>query len=475
MARQSIVQNIRWLGGANLAVKPLWFLFLLFSTRLLGPEEFGKFMYAIAYVSVIGVFFEGGIDIFTMRELASDETRLSRFLPHTILMKLASGILVGAVVSVSIYFWGMTETSGTLILIAIGYNIFNSFMIHFRFVFRANEMMHLEAKSIVVEKLSVVILCGLALWWGANAKLFSLAYTLAYLVGCLVTSILVLTKFEIPAFRIDPAYLWRKVLLPALPFGLMGIFMIVYFRAGTLMLQALTGRADYVGFYNAGYRLVEAFVLFPSIIVMPLYASFARRGELKDSVRDLLTNAARIIAIISAFIAIPIYIYDKEFTLLFFGDKFAEAAPSVGILVLAMIPVGMTWLFGSLIGAVGRQGKLNVFIFAITICNLVANFFLIKWQGIVGAALVALVTEGAMALACIWLSRDYGIVNRLVAIIAKSLLPLPIILAFRWLCPGIVPFYLELVIVILVIAGAYLLLRLIRIEEIKRLFSWETS
>ncbi|MCC6396693.1 MAG: oligosaccharide flippase family protein, partial [Bacteroidetes bacterium] len=366
-ARDGIVANVRLLAGANLFVKPVWFAFLLLSTRFLGPEEFGKFMFALSYVGILTYVLEGGIDVFALREISARPESLWQVFPNTLLLKCVSGVAVGVVALLSTIFTGVSREAQILIAIAVLHGILNNLLVHGRFVFRALEIMRFEAYSIVVEKGAIVLICGIALFVYPTAAVFLAAFVIAYALATSATFLMLRrqTRFSL-AWTPWPT-LWKAVLKPALPFALMGIFMVVYFRAGTLMLQWLTGSEANIGYFNAGYRLVEAFALLPTIMVMPLYATFTRERSDKVIVGQRVHQSARGLLAVSLFVAVPFVFFSRDMTLLLYGPAYLPASQAIGVTVLTIVPVGMTWLFVHLAGAVGRQRILNYFIVGITL------------------------------------------------------------------------------------------------------------
>jgi O-antigen/teichoic acid export membrane protein len=448
--RQGVTENFRWLAGANLAVKPLWFVFVLLSARILGPDEFGAYMYAISYVSVIAVFLEGGVDIWTVRYLAENSGSFSQFFFHTLFAKVISAALVSVAVLVSLQFLHPDQSIYWLVVSALGFNLFSTVMVHCRFVFRAFEIMKYEAATIIIEKTTVLLVCGLALWMGAHALMFMVSYSAAYAVVCTVTLVMVAITIGLPRWQINFRYLLQNVLKPALPYALMSVFMVVYFRSATLMLHWLTGREDLVGFYNAGYRLVESFLLFPAVLIGPMYPSFARRKQETAYISKLLYEGSRIILLFSVGVAVPIALFSKDFCLLFYGPEYLGAIQAIRILILVVVPLGMTWVYGSLVAASGRQWKANIIILAVTFANIVAHYFVIPRWGLSGAAIVTLITEMAIALGNMWTVRDYlpgqpfgtlylkafAIALAVVVLDAASILPEGFV--FRLCCVGVI-------------------------------------
>ena len=318
--RQPIRSNIRWLAAANLAIKPVWFLFLLFSARRLGADEFGRTMLALSFVSILTSMLDGGIDIHVIRRLSAEPAAYPRLAAHSYTLRALGAVAVAIVTLALSAFRGIVPVGLPLILPALAFVLFNNLMTHARAIFRAFEVMRYEAISIMVEKGLVAALCLVPLLLAPRAGGYLLAYAVAYgLTAALTLGIArrVAGPLQGP---VEAKYLWSGVLKPALPFALMNLFTIVYFRSGTLLLSYLTGRDDLVGHYNAGYRLVESFMLFPTIVTGPLYPVMARRYREGVALSPLLLTAARAILLVSLAITLPLALFHREFTALLFGS-----------------------------------------------------------------------------------------------------------------------------------------------------------
>jgi len=467
--KQSIRQNISWLVGANVVTKPLWFVFLLLSTRVLGPAEFGTFMLAISYVSVAVGILEGGIDIHTVRVLSADHDRYSFFFPRTVWLKVLSGLIAG----VGAYFFSLAVPSllpDILLFLAVTiYATSNAVTTHLRFFFRAFEVMKFEAWSIVAEKTSIIVLCGIALIFFPSATSFGLFFAAAYVVTLGITVWLVVTHIGKPEWipRWEGAF--SEIIKPAIPFATMNIFIVVYLRTGTIMLAVLTHSDQLIGYFNAGYRLVEAFVLFPSMVIAPLYPVFARRVKDVEEVSRLAIDALRVIVAVAVMISVPIFIFHHQITDLFFGAQYRDAAVSVGILCLTMIPVGINWVVGSLVAVTGRQPKANINLLFITIGNVVLLTFLIPILEVRGAAIAVLVTECAVAFTNWILVQDYinvKIAGRIFVKVAFASLLVYLISGFLHALPISIALFITVMCLIIVFISS----KLVTVSDVTKAF-----
>ncbi len=419
--RLGVAHNIRWLAAANFGVKPFWFIFLLFSARYLGPAEFGAYMFTFSFVSIVSAFFDGGVDLLAVRELSIHKEAFVDFFARSSVTRVGLSLAAGLAAIAIGYVFHFPIGTPVLLVTAVVYSVSNALMIHARFVFRAFEILQNEALSIVVEKGLVIAFGTFVLLRGARAEGFAISYAAAYFLSCLLTLGLMIKVVGLPRWRLTflPS-LWSTILRPALPFALLNIFTVVYFRSGTVMLGWLLGREDAVGEFNAGFRLVESYMLFPGIITAPLFARFSKPGESMEVLSALAANAFRGVIGLTICIAIPIFALQREVTELFFGPSFREASRVVGIIALAMIPVGASFVFGTLIAATGLQQRANRYIGLVTGLNILANFLLIPVFGTAGAAMVALGTETTLAFAYMWLARSKVSLEPLRALVLRS-------------------------------------------------------
>jgi O-antigen/teichoic acid export membrane protein len=467
--RQSIIKNIGWLAVGNLAVKPFWFLLLLLTARLLGAVEFGQFMLAISIVSIASVVLEGGVDILIVRELSSKPEEYREFFGNSSLLKLFLGIVSG-MASIIVCFilkmdWGLL----VLVCLASLYSISSTLLLHFRSAFRAFEVLKYEALSTMLEKGSVIVLCGGILLMHLGVRAYMIGYVVAYGLTCTVTLSLILSKLGMPKFRLTSSYLWAHVIKPALPFAVLNLFAIIYFRSGTIMLQALTGSEELVGYYNAGYRLVESFMLFPTIVVAPIYPVISRKRTDTASVKNVMSEAIRALFFIGVSLAVPIFVFRDKITLLLFGEGYRLATNSVGILALTMIPISLNFAAGTLVAALGRQKKSNLFVMVVTFLNLILNYLGIRFFGTEGAAVTTVVTETLLVTCNLFVVHDYISWRSVVSVFLRSVVPAFLASSLTLALIEKISFFFQLSIAVVVMFAGYFFLKLVTLSDIRKM------
>jgi O-antigen/teichoic acid export membrane protein len=468
--RQSIRKNIGWLALGNVVVKPLWLVLLLLTARLLGASDFGKFMLAISFVSVASVMLEGGVDILTVRELSNKPDEFRKFFGHTATIKIASGILSSIAAIAASFLLKMGREITVLVIFASLYSISNTLLLHFRSIFRSFEVLKYEAISMILEKGAVIILCGGILLMHMGLRAYMAGYVVAYVITSIATFVIVGVKIGLPTFHPQMSYLWQNVLKPALPFAVLNLFTVIYFRSGTLMLGALTGREELVGYYNAGYKLVESFMLFPTIIVAPIYPVISRNRENSEQIKRVIVEAARVLLLIGVSVGFMIFLFREKATLLLFGKGYELASNSVGILALTMIPISVNFGAGTLVAALDRQGKSNIFVLTVTLLNLVLNYFMIMKLAVLGAVLTTVITETLLVLCNLFVVHDYIPWRKLIDLSARSIVP-AVLAGLLLLTPAReLTFPLQVGLVVIAMLGGYLALKVLTFGDFRTLW-----
>jgi len=94
------------------------------------------------------------------------------------------------------------------------------------------------------------------------------------------------------------------------------------------------------GQYAAASILAKVILYLPGAIVLALFPKISEMHVLERDSTGLLVKALGLTAILSGF-AVGIYLFYPSVVLLFFGQKFTEAVPLIGLFGLAMLPFAL--------------------------------------------------------------------------------------------------------------------------------------
>ena len=165
----------------------------------------------------------------------------------------------------------------------------------------------------------------------------------------------------------------------------------------------------------------------------------------------------------------PLQCFPREVTALLYGQDYLGGSTAVGLLSLATVPIGMTFLTGTIIAATGRQTRSNINILIVSLINVAMNFVMISSYGVAGAAITTLVTEILLAALNCWLVREFLGIAGVLKLLLKIILPLLVlfILKAAGLLPN--PFLLRVALAFVLVAGMYVALGVVVSNDIRRL------
>lgn len=417
----SLLRSIRWLGLANLVTKPIWFLFIVFSIRELGSVAFGQYAYLLALCGMVLATFEGGVDIHTIRSLSDNPSKIRSHHRIAIRIKLI-GILfsiavLGFMVGVSGY-WEADAVHMAWVLVMLASL---ALIMHYRAYFRALDRFRFEAYSITLEKGLASGFGFAALMVGGGLDVFLPVFALGY-VTALGSTYLLYRRLPGSGDVAPPGTFMTDImrfLKQAFPFAYMNILLNYRIRIPSVLLQHMGGRPDWVGYYNSGYRLVEAYALIPSLLAAPLLPDFVKSTEDPERLRRVLLNSLRFLLTIATGVALFLSTFGDVIIPFAFGPGYADAIPTIRIAIWAIVPISANYVTGALVSALGRQSRANRFLSAEIVIMILLFGIGIHLMGYEGAAWALVASEVVYLGLQTYLLRDMLTTSAFLGIMVK--------------------------------------------------------
>lgn len=392
MIRPSAILNVGGLVAAGLGA-----LFHVLAARGLGPEGYGAFAAALAYVTLWAVVMEGGTGVALTREASADPRRLG-WAHRMAVWRSALGLagIVAAPGSAWLLRWD-PAVIGLVAVLAVGMAA-QSFMRLAFAVFRVEGRFAVEAAASVLQKVVLVLVTAAAfLVWRTP-----LVVAVAFAVSLAVATVATLG----PAWRAvtggppapasaarPPAGFFTRTCVPLLAIELLTT---VYFRVDQVLLLQLRG-ADESGLYGAAYRVVEAALLLVGGSMTVLFPRLARQAAAAPGAfRADFVAAWRTLWVAALVLVVNGWLWAASCFSLFFGPAYVAAETSL-IVLLGAIPLAyVNSLLTQSLMACGRE---RVYAVVTAVCagvNVGLNVVVIPRWGASGAAAVTVVTEGVL-------------------------------------------------------------------------------
>jgi O-antigen/teichoic acid export membrane protein len=220
----------------------------------------------------------------------------------------------------------------------------------------------------------------------------------AYLIASIVVLILLvirIKKFSFSFKRAEIAYTFKS----SLPFALLTFLMLIYFKIDAVMIERMLPDGDLqTGYYAQAYKLLDALVMFAllfSTLLLPMFSNMISQNE---SVISLVKLSFKLMLIPSVIGVVMLCSVGDELLPLMFETGSAYSSEIFPYLILTLIPLGASYVFGTLITAEGDMRFLNKIALLAILVNVVMNGILIGEYGIMGAAVATLVTQTLVSL-----------------------------------------------------------------------------
>ena len=385
----SLLSSVARLGSS--------FLLFVGIARIYGPEAFGQFTTAHAVMTLFLILADLGLDTLLALEVARSQATAADVLSKFAAAKVA--IAAGAsVIMVSIGLFRPFDETTSALMVILGASIVFSAMMNFEFaLLRGLEQLHHETQ--VTTFVNVAALVLLALVGVLRAPLMSAAVVYAltraagyFLARARASKVLGVTRARLTFTA------WPEVQGKAVLFAAYLLFGYLFFQLDTLLLAALRGSAD-VGMYQAVFKVVVVALVIPDVAVAAMLPTLARlHHDAPEQWLALGRLMGRVLLLIGLPISVVMLVYPEcVLSVLYGAGAFPEASSIMRVFA------GVVWIrfiaetSGLLLTTSGNQQVRVIIIAVATGLNAGANYFVIPMMGPLGAALVSLGTNLAVA------------------------------------------------------------------------------
>jgi len=395
-----MTRSVLLIGVARAVSLVLGVVLLSVLARRLGTGGFGTLQFALALMAYPLILVDLGLTTYGLREIArgSPSPDLVRTVVGARLVLLAVTVIVLAAAIV------LAPVSAELraVLVALGLGL-PAAALNARWVLQGERRF---SRSAVVEVATTgtQLLAVLVLVSGAGDVVpAAVALTLAAWATMIVSVVLAgrWSRFLPAIGRVTPATILR-----GLPLGAAAIAITVYYSFDTILLGVFRGSEE-VAYYAAAYRILLPIlalagavgtVAIPHLSFLVANDALAAGNEVARLSRQMVLVALPM-AVGGALVAEPII-------RLVYGPDFAPAVAPFRILVWSVATVYANAAFAFLLLARGGDRRYLMAVGAGALANLGLNLIVIPAAGMIGAALVTIVSEVTVLGLLLWWTRD---------------------------------------------------------------------
>lgn len=387
-----IIPNISWLVFDKILRMGVGLFVGVWVARYLGPEKFGIYSYAVAFVTLFSTIASLGLDGIVVRDIVRNPATKEETLGTAFLLRLVGGTL-SLILSVGTVFLvrsGDPLACWLVGIIAAGM-IFQAFdTIDFWFQSQVLSKYVVYARNLAFLLVSVVkvilILVGAPL----------ISFALAGLAEIIIASagLVVVYKYGGYCFSAWRSSLARaKTLLSdSWPLILSSIVGVIYLRIDQIMIGNMVGDAE-VGIYSAAVKLAEVWYFIPTCVLSSVLPAIVICKVTNENLfYTRLQTLYNWMAFISYLIAIPTTFMAGWIIELLFGIGYAKAGPMLAALIWAGLFINLGVARSAFLTA-NNWTKVSFFSnFLGCIINIGLNLILIPKYGGMGAVIASIIS-----------------------------------------------------------------------------------
>lgn len=464
--------NAILLSSSQFIRAAIGFLFFLFLARQLGPEDYGRYMFAFALSEIFSILGDIGLHEYTIREIARKPEQLRERLAGILGLKtLLSSVSATVMIAIVPLMGKDRATSLAVVAFAvaqIGYSWFYASTI----AYSVRQDLHIQAFLWLMEKVLFAIAGVVTLLIWHDFVLVALSNTFVQFFGGILAVVIAWKKYGPFVLKLDRDK-WRGYLKASLPFGMIVAFYLVYFRVDSVMISFFRGDTANVevGQYASAYNLISALLFIPAGLVAALFPHLA--GQFRkptDNLDGPFQKAVRWLLVISMPMAVGGWLLSEQVILFFLKDQYLPATTALAILSWVLPVWFVTFLQGNILTVVERQKAVAGVGFINMVVNVGLNLIFIPPYGFTAAAWTTLITEVMGLIMMFWLLRNN--------ISLLKTLKIALILALLSAGTGVLVWLLRdrihvlavIAVAMVVYGAAVLALRIIPLSEIATIF-----
>lgn len=400
LMKPNFQNNLFLLLFLNLLIKPLWILGIdrVVQNRI-GEESYGLYFSLMSLAMVLGILQDLGLSTFTNRHIAQNAHLFKGYFPKLLGLKIvlaASSFLVLLLLGVALGYGG--ESLTLLFFVSLNQTLL-SFILFVRSNLGALHLFKKDSLISVLDRALLIVICGFLLYFPLSSNEFTLfqfvtAQTIGYTLTLIIGFIFLLNgnstfsiKFSLP-FSLS-------IFKSALPFALLFFLMYLYTRMDAIMIERLHGNGAFEsGVYAKGFRILDAVNMFSylfSVILLPTVARFLKQ---KVNISNISEEFTRLLIFPLIVGSACLALYHDVFMNLLYVDTSNYQNLVFVLIVLNIVPMGLVYIFGTILTAGEKLKTLNTIAASGLILNLILNLILIPTYGAFGAALATIFTQG---------------------------------------------------------------------------------
>lgn len=403
---KQIFKQSSLLISAQIVTRIFGFFYTIFLANNLGVSDFGLYSVGLAYFSIISSVADFGFNRFLVREIVKQKEKSWEIIWSVFFLRLTSVSAFFGIFSVVLYLLDPNKMRVSIILLASLAVLPQAIALTFDGIFTALRKLQFSAIAAIVLSISTIIFGILLVSQGFGVTGAVNAIILGQVVYATTLGIILYKHHRFATSSVTLKIL-KKAIFGSLPYGILAILGLLYFRIDTVILSYLKGNYE-TGIYAVGYRFLEALVFIPNALTLALFPVFTKLHETEPKkVKKLFFKSAFSMFVAGAVIAIAYFFMLPEIIKQFL-PQYVGAIDVIRILSFAIPFMFVHIPAAAVLTSTDKYLKQIIIISMVPLTfNIVFNFMFIPQFGIFAASWITVVSDIVSAVCIVSCIRHF--------------------------------------------------------------------
>ncbi|HKP21703.1 MAG TPA: flippase [Thermoleophilaceae bacterium] len=377
--------------SGQLVARLIGFATVFVLARAIEPSGFGLVTLGATLVIFFGILVDAGTEVLNVRDVAREPRSLRAIVEPILGLRLALSFPAAALFGVAVF--AAADSSADRVALGLFALVLPMVALNPRWIVVAvGGSKAIVAGSVIKE---LVLFAGVILLVRELHDTMLVALLVA--VGELASALVVLRwtrrRFGVLRPRIDlPA--WRQALRSGWPMLVNNLARTGVISLDVVLIALLLDRES-VGLYSAAYKPVLFLISAMALYFVSFLAHYSAAGG--EDAKQLFRRTVTLAVMVTVPAALLVATESSFFVRFAYGDAFAGAAAALAVLAWSVPIAAISEPYRQTLIAGGRERLLMRNNVVGALVNLAANLAVIPLFGIVGAAVVTLVSEALIA------------------------------------------------------------------------------
>ncbi|MDP4128355.1 MAG: flippase [Bacillota bacterium] len=401
MELRLVLKNAAALSVASVLSKAIAAVVGISVARYLGPETYGEYNVALAFVSTFILFADFGLSNYMVQEGSRDEGVLPLYLGNTLLFKLFSSLVIYALMLILMPASYSQSIRSMIIVFGLagGLNALDSTVYNY---FQARQQMYIAALYQFMSTFLIGALTILVVFMKGNVVMISVSQC----VTAILISILLYAHIRRDLRLKYNLHHLIDMIKKGLPYGVAVIFLYVYFQIDMFMLSLMRPPLE-VGIYSAAYRLISILLFIPGILTSVLYPILFQLGvESQEKHRGTIEKIFKVLSAVGIPGSVLLFVLADPLLSWLYNHRFPQSVPIMMLLSWFFAIECLSFSLGDVLTTTNRQWTRAWIQGGAALLNIVINLYAIPRYGIYGASVATLITELFVFVMYYWIVRQ---------------------------------------------------------------------